>query len=522
MNLSRTSNNLVLVLMLAIIGGLLVYVPPEVLSQYEKISKYGTLWTVVYFAVVGIGGGIFLGLAGGLVWKLWSATLRKQLRRQQGEKSPSQLSAEERQQEIDTNLADVRDLQRDQVLEPSLKDRLQQLAGRLEEKRQTQRLEIVAFGTISSGKSSLLNALAGRDAFQTDAKGGTTVQRQEIAWDDNDRVTLVDTPGLGEVDGAEHVALAATAARDADIVLMVVDGPLRDAEHRLLAQLQKMEKRILICVNKSDWFHERDLVALQAQLQGQLREIARADDIIPVQALASQRMRVRVLPNGSEVEEPITIPADINALADRLLQIVTSDGRDLLLANLLLQSRGLVEESKQQVQAAIDRQAWDLVERYTWGAGGAAALSPLPVLDLIAGSAITTKMVIDLARVYRQEIDSTVAVRLLGELGKNLLAILGLSVAGPAVSTGVASLLKTIPGAGTIAGGLLQGVVQALITRWIGGVFITYFRQGMQEPNGGLTGLAQREWNRVTSATELYRFVKDARNKLLGRGDDAP
>jgi uncharacterized protein (DUF697 family) len=216
------------------------------------------------------------------------------------------------------------------------------------------------------------------------------------------------------------------------------------------------------------------------------------------------------------------VPADISSLAERLLQIVDNDGRDLLLANLLLQSRGLVEESKKQVQAAVDKQAWELVDRYTWGAGGAAALSPLPVLDLIAGSAITTKMVIDLAAIYRQEVDSAIAIRLLGELGKNLIAILGLSVAGPAVSAGIASLLKTVPGAGTIAGGLLQGVVQALITRWIGGVFIVYFRQGMQEPNGGLTALAQREWNRLTTTTELYRFVKEARNKLLGRGDDAP
>ena len=99
-------------------------------------------------------------------------------------------------------------------------------------RKAAQKLEIVAFGTISSGKSSLLNALAGRDAFQTDPRGGTTQQRLEIPWPGDDRVLLVDTPGLGEVEGAERVAVAAQAARDADLVLLVVDGPLRDSEHR--------------------------------------------------------------------------------------------------------------------------------------------------------------------------------------------------------------------------------------------------------------------------------------------------
>ena len=50
----------------------------------------------------------------------------------------------------------------------------------------------------------------------------------------------------------------------------------------------------------------------------------------------------------------------------------------------------------------------------------------------------------------------------------------------------MASLLKTVPGVGTIAGGFLQGLVQALVTRWIGGVFIEYFSDEMRQPEGGL------------------------------------
>jgi uncharacterized protein (DUF697 family) len=230
-----------------------------------------------------------------------------------------------------------------------------------------------------------------------------------------------------------------------------------------------------------------------------------------------------VLADGSEAEEQVPVSADISALARRMLAVVRRDGRDLLLANLLLRSRGLVEDAHQHVQAALDRRAWEIVDRYTWACGAAAALSPMPLLDLFASSALTAKMVVDLARVYRQEMDFQIAVNLLAQLGKNLIAILGVNAAAPAVATAIASLLKTVPLAGTIAGGALQGIVQALVTRWIGAVFVGYFKSEMQMAPEGIANLARREWQRLTSPAELLKFVQQAREHLRGskpRADD--
>jgi hypothetical protein len=103
-------------------------------------------------------------------------------------------------------------------------------------------------------------------------------------------------------------------------------------------------------------------------------------------------------------------------------------------------------------------------------------------------------------------------VTLLAQLGKNLVAILGVNLAAPAVTAVIASLLKgTVPLAGQFAGGLLQGIVQALVTRWIGAVFIGYFKAEMQMPSEGLANLARREWQRLTSPAELVKLVQQAR-----------
>ena len=152
-----------------------------------------------------------------------------------------------------------------------------------------------------------------------------------------------------------------------------------------------------------------------------------------------------------------------------------------------------------------------------WQAGAAAALSPLPVLDVAASLAISTNMVLALARVYRQPIDLETASRLIGELGKNLVAILGTTAAAPVVGSAVATLLKTAPGVGTLAGGALQGLVQALVTRWIGRVFSAYFRSEMREPLGGWTALARAKWNEVTRPAELAQLVKTGLGQLGGK-----
>ena len=140
------------------------------------------------------------------------------------------------------------------------------------------------------------------------------------------------------------------------------------------------------------------------------------------------------------------------------------------------------------------------------------------MVDLIAGVTISSKLVVDLAKIYRQDVDLDVAMQLLSQLGKNLLGILGASLAVPTVATLASQIFKTVPGIGTLAGGLLQGLVQALITRWIGAIFIEYFKNEMQRPEGGIAGLARREWNRLTTVEELSRIVTQGKEKLAVKG----
>jgi small GTP-binding protein len=511
---TRTTTGIFLVIVLAVVGYVLWTMPHQLVDGFTKARELSPWAGYIYFAVVGIGGLLLASLLISILLHIWKNTREKSAERKRRHLSPSEMSNAERAQEFADNLAAGREYAAGDRVSPELQAEIATAVEDLEEKRESQRLEIVAFGTISSGKSSLLNALAGREVFRTNVVGGTTSTRSEIPWPAGDRVVLVDTPGLAEVKGEVRAAEAAEAAKNADLVLFVVDGPLKSYESELLGALAAMEKRIVVCLNKEDWYDADQRDELLKQIGEQVSPAVMAADVVAVRSRPTTRRRVRVLSHGAEQDEEVPVEPDIGPLARRMMSIIERDGRDLLLANLLLQSRGLVDESKERVLAALDERANEVINKYMWAAGGATAINPFPLLDLAGGSAITVKMVLDLAGVYQQKIDADTIVTLLGQLGKNLVAMVGASAAAPALAMAIGSMLKTVPGIGTIAGGAVQGLVQALVTRWIGRVFCEYFRNEMRPPPGGLAELARRQWTEVTRPEQLKKLIQMGRKRL--------
>ena len=116
-----------------------------------------------------------------------------------------------------------------------------------------------------------------------------------------------------------------------------------------------MEKRVIVCLNKEDWYDEQDRDRLLTQIREQVKGIVGATDVVAVRAKPAMRSRVRMRADGSECQEQVEVASDIAPLAERMMQVVRGEGPSLLLANLLLQSRGLVEDARGRVKETLDR-----------------------------------------------------------------------------------------------------------------------------------------------------------------------
>jgi tRNA modification GTPase len=104
----------------------------------------------------------------------------------------------------------------------------QYIAGSERGERIREGLRVAIVGAPNVGKSSLLNALAGRDAAIVSERAGTTRDVVEVRLDlGGFAVTVADTAGLRESEDSierEGVRRAEVVARSADLRLVVYDG----------------------------------------------------------------------------------------------------------------------------------------------------------------------------------------------------------------------------------------------------------------------------------------------------------
>jgi ribosome biogenesis GTPase A len=107
----------------------------------------------------------------------------------------------------------LRQLIGDQRLPPGVRDSLAQdyaLVKAMLDKLEHGHIHLAVFGRVSTGKSSLLNALIGEQAFTVSPLHGETRASAMQPWNEVEAggVYLIDTPGLDEAGGEDREKLA--------------------------------------------------------------------------------------------------------------------------------------------------------------------------------------------------------------------------------------------------------------------------------------------------------------------------
>lgn len=119
------------------------------------------------------------------------------------------------------------------------------------------RLQIAVFGRTNTGKSSLINLLAGQEVAITSAVAGTTTDTVEKAMElaPIGPVLLIDTAGLddtGEL-GAERIKRTNKVFDRADIALLVTTpGIWGETEEKIAVTAQQHNIKLITVINKCD------------------------------------------------------------------------------------------------------------------------------------------------------------------------------------------------------------------------------------------------------------------------------
>jgi small GTP-binding protein len=263
-------------------------------------------------------------------------------------------------------------------------------------------LHLAVFGRVSTGKSSLLNALIGEEAFSVSPLHGETRHSSMQPWREVEAggVFLIDTPGLDEAGGEDREAMAREVAGRSDLVIFVLDSDITDTELHALRTLLAQGRPVLIALNKSDLFTSDERAALLESIRGKTHGIVEPAHILAVAAQPRPQVVVEVDESGNETECERPREPDVGTLRLRLWDILDAEGKTLAALNASLFAADLSDQVGRRILAARREIGEKLVRTYCVGKGIAVAFNPVPVADLFAAAFVDVGMVVHLSRVY--------------------------------------------------------------------------------------------------------------------------
>ncbi len=326
----------------------------------------------------------------------------------------------------------------------------------LDRRRAAQTVQACLFGQISTGKSSLLHALAPEAMPAIGVIGGTTtqVQRHRGTLPDGRTLELSDVPGSLEAGDTAHLDIARAEAARCHAVLYVVDADITRAQQAELTALAGFGRPVVIVLNKRDRYDADERNALLMQLKKQ----AKPFDASVVAASAGHEEEItREFPDGRRDTVLREVPPQVEAL-QKLLQRIAAigtetlePGREAALLSHVDERLAQAERQSRQTRskAAIDK----FTRRAVLGALAAVA----PGTDLVIQGALATALTRELCGIHGLSARDMDMDDLLARAGGLLRTTMSVTLAV------VGNALKAFPGAGTLGGGIVHAVAYGLI-----------------------------------------------------------
>jgi len=418
-------------------------------------------------------------------------------------------------------------------------ERLTQMLDKLEHSV----VQIAAFGMVGRGKSSVLNALIGRNIFQTGALHGVTreidttnwdvipeqiadtpnnLQRLTITTEPGRQIQLIDTPGIDEVGGEAREALACDLAKKVDLILFMVSGDITQVEYTALSKLREAGKPMLLVFNKIDRYPEADRLAIYEKIKEErVKELISPDEIIMVAASPIEVRGIKDRAGKLKVQRLAGKP-QVESLKLKILELLHREGKSLVALNSMLFANEVNEQILERKLTIRDRAANELINKGMMVKAMSIALNPVTAIDLFSGAVIDVGMIISLSRLYGIAMTQSGAVKLLKNIA---LSMGGISASELVATLGLGSLKSllglSIPATGGLSlapyfsVAIAQGGVAGVSSYAIGQVTKTYLANGASWGEQSPKTVVQKILDSLDEESILNRIKSELKAKLI-------
>ncbi len=390
-----------------------------------------------------------------------------------------------------------------------LRDEYQNIQ-RLIDKLENEQIHIVTFGKVSTGKSSLLNAIADHPHFKVSPLHGETKHTDHLDWPSYQQqsVVLIDTPGTDEFDGEARELMAQQAAKQADIILFVLDGDISESQKQQLETIAQPNKPIIIVLNKADLYTHDEIKRIKASITDKTRHIK--SQIVAVSADPRPRTLIVELADGSRQEKTETPPANIGELKLMILEVLDQEGKTITALNASLFAGEVSDNVARKVIEVRKEAGQKIIRTYCMAKGIGVAFNPVPVADLLFAAGLDVAMIRQLSKLYGLSLGKVDATKLTTTIMAQLALLMG-AVWGVNL---LSSAMKTISvGLSTTLTATAQGSLAYYATYLVGQIAEYYFIQGNSWGKDGPKTVAKN----IVKNLDRNSILLEAREQIMRR-----
>ncbi|GAC1387613.1 MAG: hypothetical protein NVSMB33_17250 [Ktedonobacteraceae bacterium] len=323
---------------------------------------------------------------------------------------------------------------------------------------------VVIVGQPNTGKSTLFNKIKGQQLSPVSAQAGTT---RTLIRTDFGPFTLMDTPG---VEKPGHLPDEVESGLDqASVIVFLLDGTkgLQANDRELYETIKKLNKPTILAVNKVDALKGAES---GDQLATEVAVLLNTAGVIPISGKTGQNIAEELL------------PAMIEASPEAALVI----GHEL---------------------PAYRREAAQRIIRNATLVSLAAGIEPIPLIDIPILLGTQIRLVLRMAALYGEPLDSADARKHARELMVTMAGGLGLRYLAEQAA-------KAVPFGGDFVAGAIAGAA----TWSMGQVALEYYEGGKQISAGRIRQLyatIYRRFRREHNPEELHQYALASKDVAL-------
>ena len=264
-------------------------------------------------------------------------------------------------------------------------------------------LRIGVYGKAGAGKSTILNAIANEHFFKTGILNGSSnkISSKELIINNNilNKVELVDFPGF-DICSEDSKEEEFKKIFYIDLILFIVSGDLNRNELSRIQKLNKIGKKIIVVLNKTDFWKVNEVNKITDNIKNKLSKLS----LIPLITASNICRKNYQNDKGflSYIKESIYKFGDIYLISNTLR---TADILSMKIKECRLLKR------KREAQATIGKFA-------TMKASGV-ALNPLLFLDVAGCFYLDTALIKELSEIYGLKIKTQSARKLIKTISIN-------------------------------------------------------------------------------------------------------